>query len=85
MWTEESEEHIWKEHEVRPAEVEDVVNCRPRYVTRGRGATEEVYGQSSVGRYLLVILSEALDGRDYVVTARDMEPDERRLYLRKAR
>ena len=34
MWTEESEEHIWKEHEVRPAEVEDVVNCRPRYVTR---------------------------------------------------
>jgi uncharacterized protein len=85
MWTDESEDHIWKQHGVRPAEVEDVVYCRPRYVTPGRGGIEEVYGQTSAGRYLLVILSEALDGRDYVVTARDMEPEERRLYQRKAR
>jgi hypothetical protein len=85
MWTEESEAHIWDNHKVRPGEVEDVVYCRPRYVTPGREGTEEVYGTTSAGRYLIVVLTEALDSRDYCVTARDMTDTERRLYHRKAR
>ena len=85
MWTEESEEHIWTSHKVRPAEVEEVVNTRPRYTKVGREDTEELYGRTDAGRYLFVVLSEALDGRDYVVTARDMESNERQTYSRRAR
>jgi hypothetical protein len=33
----------------------------------------------------LVVLAEALDGRDYVVTARDMSEAERQAFRRKGR
>ena len=42
MWTEESEDHIWAGHEVTPAEVEEVVNTRPRLVEPGQDDTELV-------------------------------------------
>lgn len=82
-WTDESEEHIWG-HQVTPDEVEEVVNTRPRYTRAGRDDVEEVYGQTAAGRYLFVVLSEALDGRYYVVTARTMEQNERQRYQRRA-
>lgn len=85
MWTEESEDHIWTGHRVRPGEVEEVVNTRPRYARRGRDDTEVLYGRTGAGRYLVIVLSEALDGRHYVVTARDMEQNERQTYSRRAR
>jgi hypothetical protein len=37
------------------------------------------------GRHLLVVLAEAADGRDYVVTARDMDNDEKASFSRKGR
>ena len=85
MWTEENEDHIWSRHEILPDEVEQVVNTRPRWVTKGTANTELIYGTTAAGRYLLVVLSEAADGRDYVITARDMNDDERRTFRRKAR
>lgn len=85
MWTEENEEHIWSRHEVVPDEVEQVVNTRPRWVSTGRANTELVYGTTGAGRYLLVVLGGAGDGRDYVITARDMDETERRTFRRKAR
>jgi hypothetical protein len=85
MWTEESEEHIWARRHVTPAEVEEVVNTRPRLVEPGRDDTEQVFGTTTAGRFLLVVLTEALDGRDYVVTARDMPASERRSFVRRAR
>jgi hypothetical protein len=85
MWTEDNEEHIWSRHGVVPDEVEQVVNTRPRWVAKGRANTELIYGTTAAGRCLLVVLSEAADGRDYVITARDMDDDERRAFRRKAR
>ncbi len=85
LWTEDSETHIWERHKVTPKEVEQALNTRPRYVTRGRGGTELIYGTTGDGRYLLVVMAEALDGRDCVVTARDLDNDERRTFRRKAR
>lgn len=85
MWTDESEQHIWARHAVTPQEVEEVVNTRPRLVEPGRDDTEEVFGTTDAGRYLVVILAEALDGRYYVVTARDMTDTERRSFRRRAR
>ncbi len=84
MWTEESEDHIGK-HLVEPPEVEEVVHARPRYVARGRGGTELVFGTTAAGRHLLVVLSDAADGRSYVVTARDMTGAERRAFSARGR
>lgn len=83
LWTEDSEDHIWTRHRVLADEVEQVVNTRPRWVRRGKEDTEQLYGVTDAGRYLLVVLSEAQDGRDFVVTARDMTDDERRTFRRR--
>lgn len=84
-WSDESEDHIWARHQVTPAEVEQTVNTRPRFTMAGREGVELVYGTTDAGRYLLVVLAEAMDGRDYIVTARDMDPAERRNFTRQAR
>jgi uncharacterized DUF497 family protein len=82
-WTEENEEHI-SHHKVMPHEVEEVVNTQPRWVEHGRDETELIYGTTNVGRYLLVVLTESLDGLDYVVTAREMDQDEKQRFRRLA-
>lgn len=58
---------------------------RPRYVRRGRHETREVFGTTAVGRYFAVIISDALDGGTYVVTAREMTDSERRTFRRMGR
>ena len=83
-WTEEAEDHI-AAHKVSPGEAEQVVNSRPRLVVRGRDETEYMFGTTEAGRYLLVVLVGAIDGRDYVVTARDMTHAERQAFQRKGR
>ena len=84
VWTESSEAHVDR-HSVRASEVEDAVNGRPVLSLRGRGAATEIFGTTAGGRHLVVILSPALDGRWYVVTARDMTDNERRAFRRKGR
>lgn len=76
---------MWTRHQVTPAEVEEVVNTRPRLIVAGRNETEYIYGTTDAGRYLLGILSEAMDGRDHVVTARNMDSAERRHFTRHTR
>lgn len=69
----------------QPDEVEQIVFARPRLVLRGREGTEYVFGTTDAGRYLLVVLAESIDGRGYVVTARDMTDAERQAFRRKGR
>lgn len=83
-WTEQSEAHIAR-HAVTPDDIEQLINTRPRYTTAGREGTMLVYGTTTAGRHLLIVLADAPDGRNYVVTARDMDATERRLFDRKAR
>lgn len=83
-WTEEAEDHV-AAHAVTPDEVEQVVTTRPRLVVKGRGETEYLFATTDAGRYLMVVLTEALDGRDYVVTAREMTDAERQAFRRKGR
>lgn len=84
MWTDESEDHISR-HDVTPAEIEDLVNSRPIFTSVGRDRTTMVHGMTDAGRYLLVVLSESMDGRWYVVTARDMTRVETRTFREKGR
>lgn len=84
QWSDDSEAHIAR-HNVAPGEVEQLVNSRPRYTRPGRDGTELLYGTTNAGRHLLVVLAESEDGRDYVVTARDMTAGERRVFAEKTR
>ncbi len=71
LWTEESEAHIAR-HGVTPTEVEQALYSRPRLSVAGRDDTRLVLGTSDAGKYLFVVVTEAADGRDFVVTgARD--------------
>lgn len=58
----------------------------PARVTSGSVATSPtIFGQTNAGRALIVVLADAIDGRDFVVTARDMTDAERHLYERRGR
>lgn len=57
----------------------------PRLVLKGTEGTECVFGTTDGGRYLLVVLTESVDGRAYVVTAREMTNAERQAFRRKGR
>jgi uncharacterized protein len=83
-WTDKSEDHI-AAHNVTPDEVEQLIYTRPRLVLKGAEGTEYVFGTTDAGRYLLVVLAESIDGRGYVVTARDMTNAERQAFRRKGR
>jgi uncharacterized protein len=82
MWTEESEAHIAR-HGVSPAEVEEALYARPRLVAGGREGTTLVFSTTAAGRHLLVVLAEAPDGRDFVVTARDMTSNEKQSFRKR--
>jgi uncharacterized protein len=61
-WTEESEEHI------APGEVEEVMYLNPRLTAPGRDESILVFGTTSSGRHFVVVVTTAIDGRDFVVT-----------------
>lgn len=84
LWTADAEAHIAR-HGVAPEEVEEAIYGSPRWVDKGREGTRLVYGRSSRGRGLFVVLSESRDGRDFVVTARELTPREKRVLREKGR
>lgn len=83
-WTEQSEEHIAR-HGVSPDEVEQALNGRPYLTVAGKDDVTYWFGTTDAGRYLPIVLVDALDGRDYVATARDMTSAERRTFRRTGR
>jgi hypothetical protein len=84
MWTEDAEVHIAR-HGVTPDEVEEALYTRPRRTDQGRSNTAIVWCTTASGRHLMVVVAEAPDGRDFVVTARDMDDDEKQRFRRKVR
>lgn len=82
-WSDESEAHIAR-HNVAPREVEEVLSSRPLLYRKGREGTRYVFGKTYAGRLLLIVLADAADGRDWIVTARDMTPREAREFRKHA-
>lgn len=78
-WTDSNEAHIAR-HGVAPIEVEQVLSSEPLVWVNGREGTKLVYGQSYSGRLLLVVLADSEDGRNFVVTSRDMTVKEARTF-----
>jgi uncharacterized DUF497 family protein len=78
FWDEETEGHIAR-HNVSPEDVEEVCFGRNWAIRSGR-RRKAVFGQTSGGRYLLVIIEDRGHDEFDVVTARDMTPTERKRY-----
>lgn len=74
-------DHIAR-HRVTPNDAEGA--CRgDAVVLRGREGRYLVYGRTSAGRYLLVVVRSYAQGVARIITARDMTENERRFYQRR--
>ncbi len=83
-WDDDRIDHI-AEHNIDISEVLELY-----YAPHLRGRAErnkfELYGQTAAGRYLLVVVGRRRwSNSDWLVTARDMTPAERRYYQRRRR
>ena len=84
VWREQDIHHISR-HQISPDEVEEV--CSDKSVIRkadreitGENPLYYVYGQTENGRYIIVILMRFPNSTARIVTARDMNDKERKLY-----
>ncbi len=76
---------IERKHSVRFEEAEDVCFSEDHQVRKGTSGLYKVFGQSTAGRYLLVVLIDKSEGDWKIVTAREMTETEIRLYKKAAR
>ncbi len=88
IWLPEIEDKLFHKHNVLVEEVEEVLFNEPhiRFVEKGYREAEDLYaayGQTLAGRWLIVffILKNSHDA--LVLSARDMNHKERRLYARR--
>ncbi|MBI4565894.1 MAG: BrnT family toxin [Planctomycetes bacterium] len=79
-WDEANEEHIAR-HGITPQEAEEVFRGRV-LLRRARSGRYYASGQSGRGRYLALIVERRADRVVRVITARDMDDQERRFYRR---
>jgi uncharacterized protein len=73
-------DQIESRHGVSFEEAEEACSSDERHVRRGRDGLNKAVSQTDAGRYLLVVLADQGRGVWKTVTARDMTPQERRLY-----
>lgn len=77
----------WK-HQVMPEEVDNVLFDKPHYrkVQKGHAPGEDVYaalGQTDAGRYLVIYFVYKQTREALILSARDMDRKEKRLYERR--
>lgn len=73
---------IESKHNVQLYEAEEACGSTTRHVRRGRDGLYKVFSRTEAGRHLLVVLAHQYEGVWKIVTARDMDDRERRLYRR---
>jgi uncharacterized DUF497 family protein len=88
VWLPDIIDKLAVKHHVTPDEVEEVFFDRPRFrfVESGHRRGEDVYaasGQTDAGRYPVVFLIHKPPGTALILSARDMDREERRRYERK--
>jgi uncharacterized DUF497 family protein len=87
MWLEQYVEKLAWKHDITPEEVEALFASNPRYrfVEKGQVVGENMYaalGRTEEGRYLIVFFIQKQDGRALIISARDMDSSEKKLYGR---
>ncbi len=88
IWLPDIVEKLLVKHHVSQEEAEEVFfnHARFRFIEKGYTAGEDIYsasGQTDAGRYLIVFFILKPLGIALILSARDMDKDERRLYERK--
>ena len=88
IWLPDIVEKLAAKHHLTQDEVEEVFFNRPRYrfVESGNRPGEDVYaatGQTDAGRYLIVFFIAKPANIALIISARDMDPAERRRHERK--
>lgn len=88
IWLEDIVEKLWSKHNVDQDEVKEVFQNVPyfRFVEKGNRQGEDIYsalGQTDSGRYLIIFFVFKSDRQALVISARNMEPLERRQYARR--
>ena len=88
LWLPDIVDKLASKHDVELSEVEQVLARQPRFrrPQRGKVRGEDLYaaiGQTESGRYLIVFFIRKKSGSALVVSARDLDPGERRQYERK--
>ena len=86
LWSQTVVDKIWVRHRVSPEEVDEAVfDDRPFW--RKCGADSYLlFGRAINGRYLFIVLKRKGKGRRYkILTAREMEPKEKRYYKKQAK
>jgi len=81
------EKLIWK-HRVLTSEVEEVLTSQCRIFKKESGKVEEEHlynalGRTKGGRYLSIFFIRKLNNKALIITARDMNKNERKRYEKK--
>ncbi len=87
IWLPEIEDKLLQKHGVLAEEVEEVLFDEPhvRFVEKGYRTGEDVYaayGQTEEGRYLIGFFILKQGNQALIISARDMDRKERKLYGR---
>ncbi len=83
-WDEDIIVHI-ANHGVSPEEVEEVAFENLPYIRKGRQDRRYLYGKTIGGRYLFVVYILTQRGLAKVITSRDMDDRERKLFLKRGK
>lgn len=88
IWLPEIEDKLYRKHNVLAEEVEEVLFDKPhvRFVEKGHREGENLYaayGQTKDGRWLIAFFVLKAKGEALIISARDMNRKERRLYVRR--
>jgi len=88
VWRPEIEDKLYRKHNVLVEEVEEVLFDKPRirFVEKGHREGEDLYaayGRTTSGRWLITFFVLKGEHEALVISARDMERKERRVYARK--
>ncbi|MBI4517648.1 MAG: BrnT family toxin [Deltaproteobacteria bacterium] len=88
LWLDEIVAKLERKHGVSIEEVEDALLRTPlvRRLEPGHVAGEDLYaalGRTTAGRYLTILFIRKKGNRALIISARDMDRKERRLYGRK--
>ncbi len=83
-WNEDNIEHI-SNHGVTPEEIEEIAFEGIAYIKKGREGKRYLYGKTVGGKYLFVVYVPVAKGKVRVITARDMDAKEKRLYLNRGK
>ena len=87
IWLSEIVEKLERKHQIRPHEVSEVLENKPKIFFRETGRVEgehlyEALGRTKAGRYLAVFFIRKLTDRALIISARNMDRKERRRYGR---